>query len=316
MNDSQLVDMELFEQLADRSNVVMPRSNATRANYCPDCPDVPMLLCLSEYRCSQCFRTESADITAADIKGPGNGNSLNRFRGPGEYTKTQKESIMRLLKSNLDSYNGDKFQLDVLEEVATQYNNIQQITEETHDESGNVNGEKKFVRRSNIKNEVLAALIYFECMNRGLVRKKKDIATFMKLPANGFSTGEDILRTLAADGKFYIPVDDEPIEGFANRYLETLGIEGETAERYVKFITEIIAIAEAKMIGVNSLPPSKVAGTIWILVTQLKLKITVDTLESACDQTKKNTFIKFFNAVFGKIDLFKAVFGKYKVPIK
>lgn len=314
MDDCRLVDMNLFEQLADRSNVVM--SHAVRSNYCPDCPDVPMLLCLNEYRCPQCLRTDSADITAVDVKGPGQGNSLNRFRGPGEYTKTQKESIMRLLKSNLDSYSGDKFQLDVLEEVATQYNNIQQIIEETYDDCGQVNGAKKFVRRSNVKNEVIAALIYFECINRCLVRKKKDIAMFMKLPANGFSTGEDILRTLVANGQFVIQIDDEPIEGFANRYLETLGIEGPTATRYVKFITEIIDIAEAKMIGVNSLPASKVVGVIWILVTQLKLKISVEALESACDQTKKNTFIKFYNAVFAKIDLFTHVFGKYNVPKK
>lgn len=311
---NSLVDADLFNAMADgrldsgsdAGSLQVPR------NYCPDCPDTPLQLQNCEYKCPLCGRTESADITGLDIKTLMGANTLGRFRSAEGYIKTQKEAIMKLLKANNETFTGDKFSPELLEEVATQYNIIQNLADEIYDEKGEVIGTKKFVRRSNIKDEVLATLIYLECINRKVVRKKKDIAAFMKLQTNGFSSGENILRSLYAEGKINIDIGDEPIEGFAARYLDGLGIEN---EMYTKFIIDIINTADQKKVGVSSITSSKVVGTIWLLNVQLGLNIKVDQLERAGDNTKKNTFIKFYNEVIRNIKLFIHIFKRHNVPL-
>lgn len=313
MESSRLVDEDLFNALADgRLESSVPATPVTDRNFCPDCPDTPLQLQSCEYKCPQCGRTESADITGVDIKTLMGANTLGGYRSAEGYIRAQREAIMRLLRTNNETFTGDKFPPDLLEEVASQYNVIQNLTDEIHDSDGKVVGKKKFVRRSNIKDEVLAALIYLECINRKVVRKKKDVAQFMKLQTHGFSSGENILRSLYAEGKISIDIGDEPVDGFAGRYLEALALDNDT---YVGFITDIIHCAEAKNVGVNSVTSSKVVGAIWLLNIQLKLGIKVDQLERAGDNTKKNTFIKFYNEVVKNARLFAHVFKKYKVPM-
>jgi hypothetical protein len=312
MDNSQLVDAKVFELLVESAErkLAYDAVGSPRTNYCPDCPDTPMMNCITEYKCPLCSRVESADVNGADIKTLMGANTLSRFRSQGEYARTQKEVIMKQLREN-NAIATSKFPMDILEEVAVQYNNIQKLTEAVYDLDGRVVCERKFVHRSDIKDQLLAALIHFVGVERGIYRKKKDIASFMKLQTNGFSTGENILRTLQAEGKIKIVIGDEPIEGFAHRYLDALDIDN---ENYVGFISEIVKTAENRKIGVNSLPSSKVVGVIWILNTQLKLNITTDQLERAGDNTKKNTFIKFYKEVFKNIGLFSHLFKKYKVP--
>lgn len=307
-----LVDADLFNAMADGRLDSGSCKEHVQRNYCPDCPDTPLQLQNCEYKCPLCGRTESADITGLDIKTLMGANTLGRFRSADGYIKTQKEAIMKLLKANNESFTGDKFSPELLEEVASQYNIIQNLADEIYDETGKVVGTKKFVRRSNIKDEVLATLIYLECINRKVVRKKKDIASFMKLQTNGFSSGENILRSLYAEGKISIDIGDEPIEGFAARYLDGLGIEN---EMYTKFIIDIINTADQKKVGVSSITSSKVVGTIWLLNVQLGLGIKVDQLERAGDNTKKNTFIKFYNEVIRNIKLFIHIFKRHNVPL-
>jgi hypothetical protein len=310
-SDSRLVDEDLFNAMADGCLDTQTASVQLR-NYCPDCPDTILQLQNCEYKCPACGRTESADITGVDIKTLMGANTLGCFRSAEGYIRTQKEAIMRLLKTNNETFAGDKFSPDLLEEVASQYNIIQNLTDEIHNEKGEVVGKKKFVRRSNIKDEVLATLIYLKCIERRVVRKKKDVAQFMKLQTHGFSSGENILRSLHAEGKISIDIGDEPVDGFAMRYLEALEIEN---DNYVGFITDIIHTSERKNVGVNSITSSKVVGTIWLLNVQMKLGIKVDQLERAGDNTKKNTFIKFYNEVVKNVRLFAHIFKKYNIPL-
>ncbi len=308
-----LVDADLFNAMADgRLDSNFASATQSQHNYCPDCPDTPLQLQNCEYKCPMCGRTESADITGLDIKTLMGANTLGRFRSAEGYIKTQKEAIMKLLKSNNETFIGDKFSPELLEEVASQYNIIQNLVDDVYDEKGKIIGTKKFVRRSNIKDEVLAMLIHLECINRKVVRKKKDIAMFMKLQTNGFSSGENILRSLYAEGKINIDIGDEPIEGFASRYFDGLGIDN---AEYTKFIIDIINTADQKKVGVSSITSSKVVGAIWLLNVQLGLNIKVDQLERASDNTKKNTFIKFYSEVVRNVGLFTHIFKRYNVPL-
>jgi transcription initiation factor TFIIIB Brf1 subunit/transcription initiation factor TFIIB len=302
MNGFQLVDEEQFTLLFDRRNVV----KSLPVDMCPDCPDTIMVINLSEYKCPVCGRTAPADITSADII------KTNMRRRYCDYSKSQRDNVAKMLHQNNADISSDKFQKDILDAVADQYNMIQTIAHENvYDIDGNVSGKKKFVKRSNVKNEIIAALIFFECNRRKIPRKPKDIAQFMKLPNDGFSTGEDIVRRLCAEGQIDLEIAEEPYGGFAVRYFESLNI---TDDRFVEFTVELIELADSYNIGLNSLPPSKVAGCIWIIASQMGIDIC--KIEAACDNTKKNTFIKFYNAVMKQQKLFSKVFQKYGIAMK
>lgn len=304
----KLVDEAVFTQLLE--NKLVDEQVEKKYNYCPDCPDTPMVLSQNEYQCPQCGQVrgyeeakDHDDVAGGSVRITTGTSKGRYFTNNGDYAKTQKKFILEQLIQNQSAFTGNAFPRDVLNAVATQYNSIQKLITED---------EKKFVRRGNIKDEVLAGLIYFECVRKGLVRKKKDIATFMKLPTNGFSRGEDILRNLQAEGRIDIPVDAEPIEGFVDRYLEALNIDNQS---YAQFITKLVQESERKKIGMSSQLSSKIVGSIWLLINKCDLKITAAQLEKAADNTKKNTFVKFYKIVGENIAELRHVFIEFGIPI-
>lgn len=317
----KLVDENLFQWFSE------PQFNAeydtidNNHNYCSDC-NIPMELSGTEYQCNLCGLTsrnetegtikDHDETVSANIRITTGANRGRFYNITSDYTKTQKKMIIDQLLQHQVHYAGPSFPINVLNATATQYNRIQKIiTEDEIDENGIVTRQKKFVRRGGIKDEVLAGLIYFECIREKLVRKKKDIATFMGLVTNGFARGENILRNLEAEGKIEIPVDEEPIEGFIDRYLEALNLDD---PNYSKFIIDIIVESEKKKIGMNSQISSKIVGAVWILINRCRLGISAQALEKAADNTKKNTFTKFYNIVFANMDVFGMIFDKYNIP--
>jgi transcription initiation factor TFIIIB Brf1 subunit/transcription initiation factor TFIIB len=184
------------------------------------------------------------------------------------------------------------------------YNDIQKILINTPD------GEKKFVKRGDIKDEVLGKLIKYECDRAGIARMDKEIAEFMRLPSAGLSRGESILRQLHNQGKIELPINIDPTEGFIERYLESLDIN---KPHYKDFIAELIQVANTIGVGLRSIANSKVVGAIWVLVQKEKLPITLNELDKKCN-IRRNTFLKFSTAITDKIHKFVDVFEKYNIP--
>ncbi len=311
----ELMDDKLFDQFVECHSIDENDSQIR----CPDCDCIMMTSSMPGSQCVQCGRLgdgnndqQYKEITSSSIKitmGRGRGKFYNITS---DYSKTQRKHILDQLMRNQANYIGHTFPTGILNAAATQYNTIQKfITEDSLDDSGNICKQKKFVRRGNIKDEVLAGLIYFECIKERLVRKKRDIAAFMKLPTNGFSRGEDILRNLVAEGKLQLPVNDEPVCGFVDRYLESLGLDSDPM--YSDFIIELVEESERKKIGMNSQISSKVVGCLHILIAKKGLNITNQHLEKCADNIKKNTFMKFVKLVILHKQLFSHIFAKYGI---
>ena len=293
----------------------------SKHNFCPEC-EIPMILAGSDYQCQECGLVQpfaesekNHDDTVSGSIRISTGTNKGRFYNTtGDYTKIQMKIILDQLKANQATYVGANIPFNVLKAAATQYNRIQKfITEDDLDANGKLRGQKKFVRRGNIKDEVLAALIYFEGVREKVIRKKKDIAVFMKLPTFGFSRGEDILRNLHAEGKINIPVDDEPIDGYVDRYMDGLGLDN---QQHIQFVIDIVNESETHKLGMTSQLSSKIVGAMWILVVKCNMKITHAQLEKATDNTKRNTFNKFYNVVMQNINVFRHIFIKYGIPYK
>lgn len=315
----QPIDESLFNQMIE---LKPPTVETVKYNYCPDC-NIPMTLAGSDYQCSECGSVQAVngnsyknfdDIVNGSLRITTGANKGRLYNvACGDYAKTQLRIILDQLMKNQSNFSGMAFPHNILFAAASQYNRIQKyITEDDIDDNGKVRGQKKFVRRGNIKDEVLAGLVYFEGIREKLVRKKRDIAMFMKLPTCGFSRGEDILRNLQAEDKIDIPVDEEPIEGYVDRYMDGLNLDNPD---YTKFIIELVQESENKKIGMNSQLSSKIVGAIWILIDRCKLQITPIQLECAADNTKRNTFMKFYNIVVANIAIFSHIFIKNNIPL-
>lgn len=308
---------DVFDQFAQ---VEVPAEAHALSNYCTECK-LPMELAGTEYLCPTCGVVEIIDVdsyknhedTVTGSLRITTGQNKGRFYNvTGDYTKTQRKMIHTQLIHHSSKYAGPAIPLNVLNATADQYNKIQKlVTEDDYDENGEICGQKKFVRRGNVKDEILAALLYFECIREGLVRKKRDIANFMGLTTSGFSRGENILYSLDLEGKLELPKDINPAAGFADRYLEALGLED---PRYLKFVVALVGESEKKNIGMNSQISSKTVGAIWVLINKCKLNITSLALEKAADNTKKNTFAKFYNIVVGNMSIFAHVFAEHGIP--
>ncbi len=282
-------------------------------NICPDCK-CTMDTRGTDYQCGQCgYTTTNETIGEPDREASGGririttGVNKGRYRNiNNDYSRTQIKNIYDQLRQLQLHYVGAKISLDVLGSVAERYNAIQRLIKSTDAVDG---GKQKFVRRGDIKNEILAALIYFECIRQNNPRKRPDIATFMNLHVQGFSRGEDTLRDLAANGFFDMPSCDH-IVGYTERYFEALRIE---CPRYDAFVIGCTRRSTERNIGVSSQISSRVAGAIYIVIVQCKLATTVAELERAADNTKKNTFMKFYKAVMDNMsefqDLFTALHG-------
>lgn len=315
----QFINQDLFDKLSDPMSEISlcaAETEDSKFNCCLDC-DVRMDLVGSEYKCPQCGYTsendpdrgkELDDISSNSIRVTTGANKGRYRNGNTNYANVQKKNLIDQLNTRQDQYQGPKFSKDVLGAAATQYNNSQKYIKQVLDDQG----EKKFVRRGSIKDEILAALIYFEGVRVKNVRKRKDVAIFMGLATCGFARGEDIVRTWQAKGLIDIPVNDEPLEGYIDRYMETLGLDD---PNYNAFVAEIVQLSEDRKIAMGSQISSKVVGAIWVLITQLGKKITAATLETATDNTKKNTFTKFSKIIMESRNVFAAIFRKYNIPL-
>ena len=304
----KLVDRELLHGGDDNDG-------APRYNYCCD---VPMLISHSDYLCDLCGYTRPySDVSAREEAVSGalrisSGRNKGKFHNISDYAKCQKKAIENQLHQNNLNSPIAHIPNNVLMAAAAGYNKLQKQSVPYLNESDEV-VEKKFVRRGSMKDEALATFVYYECIRANTPRAKKDIAAFMRLAGSGFSRGENLIRALYTNGQVDLPIDKECTPDFIDRYLEALNLED---ARYKPFILEVIERSEERKIGMSSNMSSKIVGSLYIVIVQCKLPITVATLEQVADNIKKNTFGKFQMAVMSAVTVFGDIFDKYGIPYK
>jgi len=281
-------------------------------NYCARCR-IAMDSIHGSYECSRCGYIERLDGEIRDCIEDGSTNlkmSTGRlvYNMTSDYGKTQRKVLLEQLMQNNADFSGDKIPHDVLVKAVEKYNEIQRSDQLD-----------KFVKRGNIKDEILAALVHFMCIDARITRKKADIARFMKLRSAGFSRGEDTLRGLRAIGIIQINLNSESAEHFLSRYLEALGITPETtrdAHRCKEFTLKLGDATRRVHIGLTSTLPSQVVGTLWVFIQHggvADVVIDIAKMQSMCDGVKRNTWMRFYNAIMERKLQFIDLFDRYGV---
>jgi hypothetical protein len=301
-------DFDTITEAIERKSV----SSKTEVGICKLCGVAMMVEFNGEYKCPECGIIEHIgtvqDYDDKNISGyrivSTTGGYRHYYGTDSNYARKQEKDIGSQLDELASQYRGPAIPHHIRVKAGQWYNDIQKILISTPD------GEKKFVKRGDIKDEVLGKLIKYECDRACIARMDKEIAEFMRLPSAGLSRGESILRQLHNQGKIELPINIDPTEGFIERYLESLDIN---KPHYKDFIAELIQVANTTGVGLRSIANSKVVGVIWVLVQKEKLPITLNELDKKCN-IRRNTFLKFSVAITDKMHKFVNVFEKYNIP--
>lgn len=275
------------------------------------CCGTAMQMSGSEYTCTICGRITDADVDvmcdksntiSTPIRTTIRGRQHTFFGGGIDPAKSREKTVTDMLLTRARTYRGQPCGTDLLKRVATHYALIQTTA---IDDSGDTPR-----NRADIRSEILAALIQYEC-NATVARSKSDIADFMRLRKSGFPRGDTIVCRAAAEGTIDLKTEDASIAAYAGRYLNTLGVSDPNV---VPFIEKIINRSEDQLIGMNIQMLSKIVGTIWIACCTFDLGFDCSDLEHAADSIKKNTFKKFYNIVADNPYVFRDIFAEYSVP--
>lgn len=219
---------------------------------------------------------------------------------------------------------------EILIKVANIYHDIQR--------KSSANG-STFTKRGEVKNDILAAILFFECIKGDQMRNKREIATMMSLGRDGFSRGLEHLRRQAAVGHitlysieqlcrhmitYYFRVTlgaymDEQVRVVESRNesyaTETIRMIKETRAIFVRFVYYVIKRAIKYHINEQSQLQSKIIGAIWFVIQQEHYPITAQQIDEATGGIKKNTFLKFSRAIIEHPRLF-AIARRFFIQVR
>jgi len=290
-----------------------------RYNVCSNC-NINMEVNGQNYVCPVCkiefvIQGESFAYDGNAFKGGGGMHRINNGIGYGDYSVIQQRHIYHILSMRAKKCTKVNIPQYVLQSTAKFYNEIQQISINLYDGENKVCGKKKYLHRGNMLFKILAACLYITSAHSGLPFKPSEISIFMNIHGESFSNGTVELFRLSSLNLIELPPFRNVEYNFALRYLTSLGIvnyKGEELDNqskiYINFIIGILNRAKEYNICMGSFRNSRVIGTIWILIDCTGIDKTVTELEEVCSRVKKNTFIKFANAVYGRINIFHDIF--------
>lgn len=270
----------------------------------------------NEYICSNCGLSKR-NISNEDIyneyTSTTNYNSLNDsaikcvgtdsfkyqciLRNATSYTVLQNKHIKNILFYL--NYNSKKINIpkDILLTVCQQYKKIREMNN---------------IYRGHILKGILASLVYYECINKKLTHKPKEIAEWFEIDTINMSKGDKIVRTLNEKILNLNSIDDMQLcKHFIYSDMLRLSIDHE----YLPFLYELSdKINEQRLINLNSKPSTKAAVFIYILICCKKMDITSLQLYEEF-KISVSTFKSKSNIIIKNINCVSDIFNKYDIPI-
>lgn len=266
------------------------------------------------YECPSCERQYTHYETVAnfggrdDMQTKGTNGKIHKFRTRGvEYRLQQIQNNKIHLMMLNEKYQGSKIPVEILDEAAKRYSSLQISYYNLR--------KKKFVRRGNIKEQILACFVFRLLKKKGMARQRSEVAQIFGLESTGFSAGETQLQELenALNLDLVYDPSDEIID-LAKRYLKSLE-ESSGHKIYtpknLQFVINLVIRAEVIKCGICCYSYSRVAGAVYMLTNECKKKFKNNIIESACDFCKKNTFERFHRVVIINNHYFEDIFDDF-----
>lgn len=303
MDDFGAFDEEQFEALANSMVAEMGDSDADdiAEDMCPDCL-IAMDWNHNQWICKTCGNTTTAsgdqnecelsEIEVTQISIVHGGKTKGRIQDDGEKMRKKQQNIENEYRrlNNMSEY---KMTPEIIAYAAQFFLSIQ-------------HGK---IWRKNRYRAVLSAALYYSCMHFHADRTPKEIAKFMQLDRTGISPGRIIVDENASNHGVAIPVKEpEDFKNLLSRYVELLELPGDFP--YVDAAHEIIMATVNACISLNSLLPSRCAGTLVWMARRRGLTVVDSDVEKKCE-ILKTTYNKFINAINKYRDDIAEVLQKY-----
>lgn len=172
----------------------------------------------------------------------------------------------------------------------------------------------KQVYRGNGQKGIMGECLLHACSSNSISKNRKEIASILGVAEKFLSKADRKIQELNENGIISIPNIIRPITECISQYLYTLKID----MKYTNFIRDCIERLDKRFIHIiyDSRQKSRIVGTIYLLLTRLKLHhiITKDILVKECC-ISKSTFNRYYKLLCDNYKIIKVVFKKHKIPM-
>lgn len=302
-------------------NMLYERKNTTAYNICSTC-DMPMTLKEQILICFSCGIERPCDVEpdewvysiTQDQNYNVSNDSFMPFKAIGHGSYYYQKSLLKSC-SDYDIYrcNNNKREL---ENKIYQYKGIQipkNIINKTS-KMFNIIKQHNYVFRRNGKWGVIAACLYYMCLEEGVPRTRQEISKILNIEEKFLSQGENTLAELAELNIIYINKNKHIVEDYIKQYFNMLNIP----DIFIPFIIELIKVSDERRVIINeSRISTKCTGAIYLLCNRIPnlSHITKEIISEKCFNISKTTFIKYYNTLMKNPDKIKFVFKKHRIPM-
>ena len=227
-----------------------------------------------------------------------------------DYSDTQRRYVLQELHSYNMAYREsghNPFPVNVLQMTADAYSQVQQ----------------QFVKRSQMKQTILAAILYHMCIKAGFARDRGEVAEFAQLRTHGIAKGDDFLRSLQADNLIDLDVNADCLDAYIVTAFARLRLiaerttprcQNEAAEVAIqglqRAVRGIVVIAVRENIGTQSVLRSKVIAGTYEVLRRAGGTITLGDVVDRCT-IRRNTITRFTTKLAEYHSHFEAVYREH-----
>lgn len=292
-------------------------SGPSPAGHCPDCFSSLVVkgLAFECLRCARVFVDEAdraAELHRTAAKTPGEASMRGRLRvvgpeaswfqpdmdrsNPVEGREIQKRAVyteLQRLNRDFEGRGGKPFPLDVLQEVACQYNGVQ----------------ARCVKRSQQKRKILSALLYHLCIKSGFHRSEKDAADFAQLSTKGIAGGDDFLREAGFAGQ-ELDLDRNPTHPLIRTAMSLLDLYADDHPTVAAATAAVVGVAEEHMLSSDTVKQSKVNAALYEVLRRSGVTVRLAEFAEKCE-TRSATLKKFLTVLADYHSFFEKIYADH-----
>ena len=235
-----------------------------------------------------------------------------------DYSATSYQMIKKEILHRINLYEGNKPPMNVQLNCIDLYYSIKENNKSylniINQGVAEQNEKKRLVFRSNGKWGIIAACLYYSCIEEGLARTPREISEIIGIDEKYQSAGDKKLQEFYELGIINIPINGKLLDDYIGRYFPLLGVP----DKYKQFIVDLLNRADQKGLNIcnDTRASTKCIGAIMILCARVpELRhISRDTIAREC-RLSKSTFVKYAYTLLNNWPVLKKVFKVHHIPM-
>lgn len=227
-------------------------------------------------------------------------NSRNYMKTCVDYKQHRKNTNIRKLMNLNFQHEGKQLPKDVINRGSEIFNKIKMAG---------------IVYRGQSRLGVLGACLYYACIEKGITKTPKEIASIMNISEKYLSAGDRNLQALNESDIINIPTMVRRSEDYIDQYLRCLGI----SLKFKQFCFDLINQAEKSNIHIqyDFRNTTKSVGVIFMLIQRipkLKARISKEDVHKKCGPSI-STFRDYYRVLMNNKTKLKNVFKRHHIPM-